>query len=243
MASEIESLRKALMPAIWVFLAVFLFLVAFKIEHIIAWGLSLFFPIPALDSISLSIFNKIQHDLLPQGIKILVTDPVHALLVQIDISLFFAFIVSLPILLFQTVKYVSPALKDNERELLSKLALPTGGLFLLGCVMGYYFIVPSILKLLNSYTTVLNAATYFEINKFISFVLLFTFLSGIAFTLPILMKLLVKLGIDKRFFLKNFKFALIFVLAISFVIAPDLTTMFIVSAMMMSLYLFGYYLS
>lgn len=235
MVQEIESLRKTLMPAIWIFAIVFIFLMAFKVQNGI--------PIPAIDSVSLSIFNKIQHDLLPPNIKILITDPVHALLVQIDISIFFAFLISFPILIYRTVFYLSPALHDNERKFMKNFALPCSMLFLLGSAVGYRFLVPAVLRLLNSYTTVLNATTYYEINKFISFVILFTLLSGVAFTLPVFMKLSVKFGIDKAFWSKNFKYILVFILALSFVLAPDLTTMFLVSAVLMSLYALGYYLS
>lgn len=235
MTQEIDDLRKSLMPAIWIFAIIFIFLMVFKVDNGI--------PHPAIDSISLEIFNKVQHDLLPQNIKILITDPVHALMVQVDISFFFAFVISLPVFLYRMVFYLSPALHSHERKMLKSFVFPLASLFLIGSGVGYYFLVPAILRLLNSYTTVLNATTYYEVNKFISFVILFTFLSGIAFTLPIFMKLSVKFGINKDFWSKNIKYALIFIIAIAFVLSPDLTTTLLVSSVLMSLYALGYYLS
>lgn len=235
MGQEIDILRKTFMPVLLVFAVTFIFLMAFKIQNGI--------PVPAIDSVSLSIFNKIQHDLLPPNIKILVTDPVHALLVQIDISFFFAFLISFPILLYRAVFYLSPALHQAEKKLLRTFILPFAFLFTLGSVAGYYFLVPAILRLLNSYTAVLNATTYYEVNKFISFVILFTFLSGVAATLPIFMKLSVKFGMNKEFWSKNLKYAFILILAVAFVLTPDLTTMFLVSVVLMSLYALGYFLT
>ena len=235
MAGEIDDLRKTFMPALWVFGIIFIFLMAFKIQNGI--------PVPSIDSVSLLIFNKIQHDLLPPNIKILITDPLHAVLVQIDISFFFAFMISLPILIYRTVFYLSPALHQNEKRMLRTFVIPFALLFLGGSIAGYYFLVPAILRLLNSYTTVLNATTYYEVNKFISFVILFTFLSGVAFTLPIFMKISSSFGIRKDFWAKNIKYALIFIVGIAFVLAPDLTTMFLVSFVLMSLYALGYFLS
>ena len=243
MTEEIDDFRKTLMPAIWIFAIAFIFLMAFKITHEKIFGVNIFLPVPAIDSVSMTIFNKIQHDLLPNNIKILITDPVHALLVQVNISLFFAFLISLPIFLFRLTKYLNPALHKNEQEVLATFALPSAILFIIGSAIGYAFLVPAILRLLNFYTTVLNATTYYEINKFVSFVILFTFLSGVAFTLPVFMKLSVRFGVNKSFWSKNIKYVLILILAISFVLTPDLTTMLLVSGVLLSLYALGYYLS
>lgn len=243
MLAEIEDLKNTLMPVIWVFAITFVFLMAFKIRQEQILGINIFLPIPAIDSISLSIFNKVQHDLLPKDIKILIIDPIHALLVQINISMFFAFLISLPILLYRIVSYLKPALHNHEKRIVVTFIAPCALLFLLGSVFGYFFLVPSIFRLLNSYTIVLNAVTYYEINKFISFVILFTFLSGVAFTLPVFMKLSIRFGVNKKFWLKNLKYALILIVTIAFVLAPDLTTMFLVSVVLLSLYALGYYLS
>lgn len=243
MGLEIENLKKTLMPAIWIFAFIFIFLMAFKIEQEQIMGVQIYLPVPAIDSVSLSVFNRIQHDLLPKDIKILIIDPIHALLVQINISMFFAFLVSMPILLYRIVSYLKPALHNHEKRIVTTFITPCVLLFLLGSAFGYFFLVPSIFRLLNSYTIVLNAITYYEINKFISFVILFTFLSGVAFTLPVFMKLSVNFGINKKFWLKNLKYALILIVSVSFVLAPDLTTMFLVSGVLLSLYALGYYLS
>lgn len=234
MVQEIDTLKKTLFPAVLVFALSFIILMVFKFDPL---------PHPAIDSISLSIFNKIQHDLLPKDIKILITDPLHALLVQIDISLFFAFLISLPVLLYQTTNYLAPALRKNEKRVVQTFVVPTAVLFFLGCFVGYYFLVPSVIKLLNSYAVFLNATTYFEINKFISFVILFTFITGVAFTMPVLMKLLAMLGVDRSFWVKNIKLALLIIAVVAFILTPDLTTMFLVSSVLLSLYALGYYLS
>ncbi len=235
MVNELDVLRKTFMPAIWIFAITFIFLMAFKIQNGI--------PVPAIDSVSMSIFNRIQHDLLPPNIKILITDPVHAILVQVDISLFFAFIVSLPVFLFRLVSYLKPALHKSEKKIVTTFALPFAILFIIGSVAGYVFLVPAVLRLLNFYTEVLNATTYYEINKFVSFVILFTFLSGVAFTLPVFMKLSTNFGVNKSFWSKNIKYALIIILAVAFVLTPDLMTMFLVSGVLLSLYALGYYLT
>ena len=243
MVDEIDNLKKMFMPVLLVFAVSFIFLMTFNIRKEHVMGINLVLPLPAIDSVSLSLFNKIQHDLLPKDMKILITNPINALLVQIDISLVFAFLVSLPILLYRVTSYLAPALRKHEKRLVVIFIVPSALLFLSGCVLGYLFLVPAILKLMNSYVILLNAATYFEINKFISFVLGFTFLSGVAFMLPVFMKLSGGIGIHRRFWGKNFKYALAVIVIMAFVVTPDIMTMVLVSAVLISLYALGYFLS
>lgn len=242
-AAELTNLRRAFYPAILSFAAIFIFLMAFRIAAVPVGGFHLYLPIPAFDSVSLSIFNRIQSDLLPSNIKVLVTDPIHALLVQIDISLFFAFVVTLPILLYRVFTYLRPALRDGERQLVKTFIIPTAGLFVIGCLIGYFFLVPAVLRLLNDYAQFLSASTYFEINRFISFVLSLTFVSGLAFTLPSVMKILSRIGLGRAFWRRHLKFAVVGSLAIAFLVAPDLMTMIFVAGVLLSLYALGYYVS
>src|SRR5712692_10167634 len=98
MVSEIDDLKGVLMPWLVVFAILFIFLLTFNIKKEQIMGHTIFLPMPTIDSLSLSLFQKIQHDLLPRDIKILITDPLNVLLVQVNVSLFFAFLISLPIL-------------------------------------------------------------------------------------------------------------------------------------------------
>ncbi len=244
MVQEIDELKGVLMPWLVVFAVLFTFLLAFTIKKEQIMGYTIFLPVPAIDSLSLSLFQKIQHDLLPRNIKILITNPLDALLVQINVSLFFSFLISFPILLYRMVLYLSPALHKNERKTIMILVFPAVLLFLFGCIFSYFFLIPSTIKLFSLYLVSLNAATYFEINKFISFVLGFTLVSAVAFVLPIFMKILSGFGITSRaFWRKNFKYVFIAIIVFSVVIAPDIVTMFILSLILIALYALGYFLS
>lgn len=244
MVQEINELKKVFVPWVTIFTVAFVFLLAFNIKKEQVLGYSVFLPIPELNSLSLSLFQKIQHDLLPSGIKVLVTSPLNALMVQLNVSLFFAFLISLPILLYRVVSYLSPALYKREKKTLVALIMPSVLLFVGGCIFGYIFIIPSTIRLLSVYLVSLNAASYFEINKFISFVLGFTFVCGLSFVLPIFMRTLSSIGaVDRVFWVKNFKYFLLGIVVFSIIIAPDITSMVVLSFILISLYTLGFILS
>lgn len=238
MVQELDEIRKTLFLWLIVFFAVAVFLFFFNIKN----G----FLVLSTDSISLTLFQKIYSDLVPKDIKLLITNPFNVLFVQIQVSLFFAFLLSLPVLLYRATSYLSSALKREEKKALKMSIIPSILLFFLGCLFAYFLLIPFTLRLMNVYISSLSAATYFEINEFISFVLALTLASGLAFMLPIFMRTLSSLGlVDSNFWIRNFKYSLIAIVIFTAIITPDGTgvTMIMLSLPLISLYLLGWVLS
>ena len=238
MVQELDEIRKTLFAWLIVFFAFAIFLFFFNIKK----GL----PVFSTDSISLTLFQKIYSDLVPKDIKLLITNPFNVLFVQIQVSLFFAFLLSLPVFLYRVTSYLSSALKKEEKKALKMSIIPSILLFFTGCLFAYFFLIPFTLRFMNIYVTSFEAATYFEINEFISFVLALILTSGLAFTLPIFMRTLSSLGlIDSAFWIRNFKYSLIAIVIFTAIITPDGTgvTMLMLSIPLISLYLLGWLLS
>lgn len=234
MVQEIDEIRKNLFFWLVTFIAVAAFLFFFNIKE----GL----PQISTNSLSLTLFQKIYSDLVPQNIKLLVTNPLNVLLIQIQVSLFFAFILSSPLLLYKVVNYLFPALYKHEKKAVIESLVPSALLFVLGTLFAYFLLVPTTLKVMNSYSLALSATTYFEINQFITFALLAILVSGVSFMLPIFMKTLSVLGIvESRVWLSNFKYSLIAIAMLTAIITPDGTgvTMLMLSLPLISLYLLG----
>lgn len=235
---EINEMIKSLFSWLVIFVFVGLFLFFFNIRG----G----FPIVSTDSLSLTIFQKIYSDLVPSNIKLLVVNPLNVILIQIQVSLFFAFILSSPILIYKLVRYLSPALYRHEKKAVLESLVPSVALFILGTLFAYFLLVPMTLRIMNSYNLALNATTYFEINQFITFALVAILVSGVSFMLPIFMKTLSFLGIvNRRVWLANFKYSLIAIVIFTAIITPDGTgvTMLMLSLPLIFLYLLGCFLS
>lgn len=196
--------------------------------------------------LSSKFFVRIQHDLLPKEMQLIVTNPLNALLIQIEISLFLAFLISLPYLLYKIIAYLSPALYKHEKKTIIKALLPSALLFVSGALFAYFILIPSTFKIMNFYVFSAGALPFFEINEFVSMVIALTLATGFLFLLPMFMKILNALGIvDKSFWLKNFKYAFISFLIFSAIITPDGTgiTMLMLSLPLTVLYFIGYLFS
>lgn len=220
MGNEVEAIRKTLFLWLIVFVVLMVFLFPF----------------------SLTLFQKIYSDLVPQNIKMLITNPLNPFFIQIQVAAFFAFLLSLPVLLYRVIAYLFPALYNREKKAILESLVPSGVLFISGCFFAYFLLVPLTLRIMSNYDFGLNAAVYFEINQFITFALMAIFVSGIAFILPIFMKTLTFLGIvNSRVWLKNFKYSLIAIVILTAIITPDGTgvTMLMLSIPLICLYLLG----
>ena len=243
---EINEIKKTFVPWIILFFILTIFFFIFGLEKVEISGTQLILPVPSIKSIPLQVLEKIRIDLLPDNIKLLVTNPFNVFLIQIQISLFLAFLFSLPLLLYNVIKYLSTALYKHEKQAIFKAVIPSVILFLIGCTFGYAVIIPLTLKLMDNYADVIGAATYFEIGEFVSFVLAAIISTGITFMLPIFMKVLNNLGIASReFWIKNFKYSLIVFVIFTAVITPDGTgiTQVILTMILSALYFVGILLS
>lgn len=224
MGQELEAIRKNL----------FIWLAVFVVMAVII------FPF------SLSLFQKIYSDLVPQNIKMLITNPLNPFFIQIQVAFFFAFLFSLPLFIYKALVYLFPALYSREKKAILNSLIPSGVLFISGCLFAYFLLVPLTLRIMNSYNLTLNAAVYFEVSQFITFALMAIFVSGVAFMLPIFMKTLSFLGIVKpKVWLSNFKFSLIAIALLTAIITPDGTgvTMLMLFIPLICLYLLGCLLS
>lgn len=201
-------------------------------------------PIPAADTLSLLFLNKIQKDLLPKQIELIILSPLNVVIAQIEISLFLGFTVSLPILFYQLFSYLSPALHSREKKLMFSAIFSSFFLFMTGCFFSYFFFVPLTFRILYSYVLAVSVKPFFEIGQFASLSILITLICGLIFLLPVIMVELSTLGlVDPFVWQKNWRFALIFFLIFAAIVSPDNTgiTMVLITILLFFLYILGFY--
>lgn len=242
MLQELQIFGKKILSWLWVFLAAFGFFFAFGIKEIEIFGRHFPLPLPSFESISALFFKKIQGDLLIKGMELIVINPLDALWTQIRISLFLAFVLTLPFLLYKIASYLSPALRKKEKRAILKALVPSMILFVGGCLFAYFFLIPTTFKFLYPYVLAIEAKPFFAVNQFVSLVLLLTIVVGIVFLLPIFMILLSYLGIvDAGLWKKNWRYAILIFLILAAVVTPDGTgiTMALLSLPLIVLYFVG----
>ena len=159
-------------------------------------------------------------------------------MVKFKLGMLAGFFLASPIIFYEVIAFLAPALKKKERRLLYPMAVMLVVLFAAGAGLGYYFIMPigaqwllaqdggEMVRLLN-------------VSDFISFVTLFILAFGTAFETPIVLIILIKLGVVSRASLrKNWRISYVTLLVISAIATPDwsLPPMLLLGASMIILY-------
>ena len=225
-------------------------------------NLKVYYPIPdPLNNVALQLTSFMKDTLLPTGVKLIQIAPGQVFFAQVHISLLIGLICSLPIIIKEIFAFISPAfdpsknkdefqednieqrrIKSFTRFGLFKVISPIVLLFILGVVFSYVFVIPFTLNFLYKYGESIGAETFLTVNDFITFVLQFVLGFGIAFQLPVIMYVLSLSGVtDSKFWLRNFRYAIIIISVFGAIITPDGSgvTMWFVALPMIALYAIG----
>ena len=143
--------------------------------------------------------------LAPSGLETLkftaVTSP---LISDIKLTLYAAFLLTLPMLIYQAWAFVAPAVGEIGRSVTYILIALSSSLFLAGVAFGYYAVLPIGLEFLLSYATdryeqIITADTY------LAFVTRFLLAFGIVFELPAATYVGAKLGLVNAPLLRQYR--------------------------------------
>jgi sec-independent protein translocase protein TatC len=117
--------------------------------------------------------------------------------VTLTVSLYFALIASLPILLFQLYAFVLPAFSPSERKVALPLMLAVPFLFIAGVAFAYFLVLPPAITFLQNFNdetfdVLLQAKDYYRFAVFTLLAL------GLAFQIPVGALALGRAGIIRR---------------------------------------------
>jgi len=151
--------------------------------------------------------------------KLVFLRPAEAFWMHIKISLVAAFILSLPVVLYQIWKFIAPGLLSNEKKYVGPFIIVASTLFVLGSAFCFFIVLPFALGFLLTYK-VGTLTPMLSVGDYTDFCLKFILAFGLVFELPIVIVFLTRLGIITTTTLrKNRKYALL----ISFILAAILT--------------------
>lgn len=131
---------------------------------------------------------------LPQGGQMIATDVVGVFLVPVKVTLMLAFLIALPVVLWQAWAFIAPGLYQHEKSLAVPLMVASLALFATGMGFAYFVVFPSVFTFMAAIAPD-GVAWMTDIDKYLSFVLT-TFLAfGITFEVPVVVIVLVRMGI------------------------------------------------
>jgi len=242
---HIEELRQRLIRIFAVTVGLTLFFFLFEIRFFDVGHFSIPYPYPNIfHNTAASIIEFLKDQALPPYVKIIVTSPSEALISEMLLSMILGVVVGMPAIVYEVWAFVAPALYEHEKKVIVKLTLPVVVLFLIGCVFGYFLLVPFAFEFLYMYASSIGIITYITINDFIMFIALLCIAMGITFEVPTIMWGLSKVGLVKpETYKRYFRYFVVFSIVYGAWITPDGSgiTMWFVAVPMIVLYILGYY--
>jgi len=240
---HLDELRKRVLRTVIIIGIITIFILTFHAEPFSIAGTTLYYPTPdPLDNIAAQITNHMKNTLVPEDVQLIQTAPGQAFFAQVYIAALVGIVAGMPIIIKELVGFIKPALKENEINVSRSISIPALGLFVIGCVFSYYYVIPYILEFLYQYGESSGLLTLLNVMDFVTFVLQFLLAFGLSFQLPLVMYAVSFSGmVDSNFWRKNIRYAIVAIVIFGAVITPDGTgvTMWFVSAPMIALYIAG----
>lgn len=157
----------------------------------VAFGLLCIWPGPA-GLYDLLAAPMVAH--LPKGATLIATNVISPILVPLKITLMAAFMLALPVVLYQLWAFVAPGLYSHEKKLVLPLVVSSTILFVLGVAFCYFLVIPGMSKFIQAFApSAITAAP--DIEQYFGFVLTLFFVFGIAFEVPIAVVVLARMGV------------------------------------------------
>ena len=170
--------------------------------------------------------------------KLYVTSVAEQFVSDMKLALYVAFVLTIPVLLYQVWAFVAPAVGDLGRAFTYILITLASSLFIAGIVFGYVFVVPVGVKFLLSwapdrYDTIITPTNY------MAFVTRFLLACGIVFELPAATYVAAKLELIDASLLKKYrKHAIVAntILAAAITPSPDPFSMLLLAVPLIGMY-------
>jgi len=162
-----------------------------------------------------------------------------SMMISLQLSFYAGLVISFPFLLFFLAQFVVPALNDVERKMLFPAAAAGFALFLAGVFFGYFVVLPKALDFFFQDAQRMNWHPMWTVREYYSFATQFIIAFGLAFELPVVIMVLVKLGFVTVATLRqgrSFAVVLIFLLAAIITPTQDIFTLLLMGVPMVLLY-------
>jgi sec-independent protein translocase protein TatC len=177
---------------------------------------------------------------LPKGATLIATNVISPFVVPIKILFMAAFMMALPVVLYQVWAFVAPGLYSHEKKLIMPLVVSSTLLFFVGVAFCYYFVFGQVFTFIQSFAPKSITAAP-DIEEYLNFVLGMFLAFGLAFEVPIAVILLVRMGVLSIAQLRQYRgyFWVIAAVGTALVTPPDAGSMIMLLMVVGGLYEVG----
>lgn len=168
---------------------------------------------------------------LPKGSTLIATSVISPFMVPIKITMLAAFMLALPVVLYQIWAFVAPGLYANEKQLVMPLIISSTVLFFMGVAFCYFFVFGKVFHFIQQFAPKSITAAP-DIEAYLGFVLNMFLAFGAAFEVPVVVVILARMGIVSVAKLKEFRG---YFIVVAFVIAAVVTPPDVVSQLALAI--------
>jgi sec-independent protein translocase protein TatC len=194
----------------------------------IAFGILALWPGPA------ALYDMLAAPLvanLPKGTTLIATNVISPFLVPLKITLLAAFLVALPVVLYQVWAFVAPGLYSHEKKMVLPLVVSSTFLFFLGVAFCYFFVFGQVFRFIQGFAPKSITAAP-DIEAYLSFVMTMFIAFGAAFEVPVAVVVLARLGVVSIDKLKQFRG---YFIVVAFIVAAVITPPDVVSQLALAI--------
>jgi sec-independent protein translocase protein TatC len=171
-----------------------------------------------------AVLEFIQESLLPEGVNLIAFNWLDTFYIYFMVAFVLGMIVTMPYLAYELYHFISPALYAHEKRSMYTFVAVVTVLFTAGVVYAWLFLLPTTFTVLYNFVFQSRVLPFFSIKDFYSMVTFGLLGSGIFYTFPIVIYMLVAADLIQVQTLKgNRKQLFVALIIITAIFTPDPT--------------------
>jgi sec-independent protein translocase protein TatC len=202
--NELRRRLKTVFTAFVVILVVLIFFPANPVEQV--QHLDQYLNLQFLSNTVIAAFLQQVHGyVLPQGWSLIAANGIaESMEIYFVASIILTLVFTMPVIAYETYKFVDPALKEEERKLIYPFVISTSTLFVIGILFGYFVLSKFLVLFLAPFFQATGTSYLVDASSFYFVIFLIIGATGVSFTAPAFVYSLIRLRIlDPTFFSRN----------------------------------------
>ena len=154
------------------------------------------------------------------GLNLIAVEVASPFIVPLRLTLFLAFLMTTPFLIYQILSFMAPGLYEDEKKFIFSRSIIGALLFVLGICFCFFVVLPNVFNFFQVISpTTVEIST--DITKFLDFSLMLFLAFGLASQVPIVVNGLVVFGVvNKKYFEKNRGWILVLAFTFGMLLSP-----------------------
>jgi len=160
-------------------------------------------PLDSYEPLVGAVLRIIRSQLLPPGVQLIGVELTAPIELYVVASMMFGLMFSAPVVVYEIHQFTNPALYERERHMVYPFILSTALLMIVGAFYGYFVAAPLALRGMLFFFPIVGAEPLISVMDFYMVVLVMVVMTAVAFTLPVFIVILVRLGFMGTGFLRR----------------------------------------